>query len=174
MKSDISGGLPTISVRRLLHWGSPRGPKLARRSSSLEGPLLSCSTSVEAHEAWHQIARLGGESQWTISRAEGFTLVDVHRLAPRQKRLILEKARDEGLLAAQSQIVWKLSCDSENDTGEVDRSFSLHYSKAEARSEIDSPDTRPRIHALRLPSATPPLNSYWHSRITSPRTQCRA
>lgn len=160
----IRSTFPVVVVDAVLHWGDLNGADTCRHSNSLEGPLLSCSTSAEAHEAWHQIAQLGGQEEWTLTKAGGFTLVDFHAISIRRKKQLLTRARGVGLLHPQDQPAWKLSYDYEDEDGEGSRRYSLHPSHAAAHYEIDAPENRSRIHKIHLPAPTPALCRYWYGR----------
>ena len=126
------------------------------RSSSLEGPCLSCAPDLESADAWRSIARLGGLPLWSLSLASGFLLLDFYRV-PAQ-RLFAEAAR---LGLVEPAVVFRVtSYDSELES----KVFSEYATLAEAQAEQGEVDEGRKLQRRASWAPTAALRAYWRSR----------
>lgn len=91
--------LPIIKVPRVFHIGTLNADDLGRNSgdSSLEGRCLSVSVCPNA---WQQIAKLGGNPLWEMTRMGGGRFLDVHVVQSDQDLMAVIKtwAIDKGYI----------------------------------------------------------------------------
>ncbi len=87
---------PTRCIEGLAHIGSmdPAQKGLTHNSTSFEGTGLSVSNCPDA---WRQIARLGGQPTWNLTKP-GAQFLDVHALTDGHHAQALAWARNAGLL----------------------------------------------------------------------------
>lgn len=165
----IAAAKPTRAVRlpiyhfdELWHRGHLDPAGTPREPSSYEGFMLSCSPSDEADEAWLSIARLGGQRQWMLRKATGFTVIDFHRLTRATRSKLMLEAAAAGYVVptfAFRASYW--------DEEAQDRRYSLYGSRAEARTEVcEMPAAR--VRRVRCYAATPKLIASWQRRHGGP------
>ena len=150
--------LPLFRPSSLLHWGNLSSPDPAntQRTGSHEGCLLSCSPSIEAHEAWLGIARLGGIGEWVLTKplGENFALLDIHALSTSARGKLLKTAAGGGLV--RHGTAQKVT----SDDGESGECFSLYPTLEEAKAA----DSEGAIETVPAWFGTDKLQSYWWSR----------
>jgi hypothetical protein len=136
-------------VQPLYHVGYMEGKPWP--TSSLEGPLLSCSICPED---WRGIAKLGGAPVWRIRCEHPLLLVDMLGLSMKKQQGCLEEACALGLI--KQATLYRVDCSSdEEDEGR----FMLFESRAEALENAEEGSRPAPVEGWR---ASPRLVSYWH------------
>jgi hypothetical protein len=120
---------PVISFDALYHVGTmDPAAKSCNFETSYEGDDLSVSTEPEA---WEQIAKLGGNPWWRLSRPEA-QLLDVLRLTRPQRQSICTWAERQGLI--EPITLWRASWFDD----EMDQRVALDFRSAdEARGQVE-------------------------------------
>lgn len=154
----VSCSLPQrIHRGALFHRGFLGQPQAANRfASSYEGPCLSCAPTLEASEAWNEIAKLGGSDLWSLRLKGGFRLIDGHEVL--RWRGLPALARELGLIrpARLYRLTWH-DCETGEDCN------SVFADAAAAEAEMDD-EERAKIESFDGWLATEALHSYWSSR----------
>ena len=121
-------------------------------TSSMEGPLLSCSPCPEE---WRQIAKLGPAPVWKVVPHEPFYLVDILGTPDWERKQLLEEACKLGVI--KQATLYRVRCDSEDEDKE-DR-FMIFERKDEAVQEtVEGEKPEPFEGWVSLPK----LSLYWH------------
>ena len=153
--------IPLISLDRVFHVGTMVAKNIGLNSGnySQEGHNLSVSLCPEA---WVEIARLGGNNLFELSRESAFFL-DIHAVQKDNALLpvIFEWAKAEGLV--EEAVLWR-AWQNDDDGNWV---FSLHASRAEAQEEVSEmdddedtgPDGKPLVEDIRTAIGTPALQA---------------
>lgn len=149
--------IPTISAKRLWHWGDLDIKDRYKNGVSLEGNLFSMSACPRA---WQQIARLGGAPLHV--REQTTELLDMHSVlyakdknAAQLRKLVEDWAIDQKLVEYRD--LYQIS---EFDD-ELDDFRTMEFaSLAEAENEADELDVE--IKTIRRLVGTPLLNKSHH------------
>lgn len=120
-------GLPAATFSHVVHIGSLDADE--KRGWSLEGDGLSVSTEPEA---WEEIAGLGGNQWWTLTKSNNVFL-DAHELSDEQRDVINNWGVERGYLVKQDG--WRIEWfDDEMD----DTMSTVLDTEEEAREELDT------------------------------------
>src|SRR3546814_7378418 len=111
--------VPLVSFDALWHRGTMDAADKGCRGESHEGHGLSVSTDPDA---WEEIAKLGGEPLWELSR-DGNRFLDAHGLSECHRRTMSDWAESEGLAVRAD--AWR----SEEHTSELQS--LMHHSSAD-------------------------------------------
>src|SRR3546814_10515345 len=110
--------VPLVSFDALWHRGTMDAADKGCRGESHEGHGLSVSTDPDA---WEEIAKLGGEPLWELSR-DGNRFLDAHGLSECHRRKMSDWAESEGLAVRADAWRWSRYDDaarSEEHTSEL-------------------------------------------------------
>lgn len=125
-------------------------------TQSQEGHGLSVS---QCPDAWREIARLGGNPLWRLSR-DGNAFLDYHRLTDEERQVILNWGLESGWVALKE--VWVASY---YDEEVEDTRFFYVRSREQALAELDCEseddfDAGQSIRQDTVPTASTRLNDY--------------